>query len=526
MKVVEATPFFTPAEIDYLQTNVAHADSHWDRRRQQACGLIQSVAGRIGFPQRTASTAQLLYHRFHLFYSPSDFVTHEVALACLAVAAKVNDTPKKSREIILTSYALRYPELARTPAIATAAAVAAAAASKSGAAKASDTSTDSASMTLHPPSFAALSVVSESDVDAGALEKERRRIVAVEALILQSVSFDMHMRPRTTLSLTLKIAKKWNIEKRLAFLAWKVASDIHRTYAPLCYPPSTLALACLYTAALISPLDTASLSIVTHFQPTGVEREWEKQLRAKVEDVEEVVHTLLDLYTTTAVTLPTVAGGAPSSTGITPISPATPASPSDAATLAAASLLDGPADSNSGRATPSSMKKHVSSQSYAPPPFGLVAYLAHLFPSPSAGSLPPSSSSDVISELTQIKIRLRSLEDERRKEDVAILDAVISADTDNGDEKQMRARRRNVELPGLLRHCRPLDTGGIDAQATLKTPAASISSSTLTSSPNNADIHSEAAAAFGNKRAEVFEATSASQQLEKERTAHLTRFLF
>lgn len=226
MKVVEATPFFTPGEIEHMQVHVARTDSHWDRRRQQACGLIQSVSGRTGFPQRTASTAQLLYHRFHLFWNPTDFVTHEVALACLVVAAKVNDTPKKSREIILTSYALRYPDLARTPAAAAAAVAAAAVAAASAA-----TSTSGASVSktgagkAQTPPFAALSVVSESDVDANALEKERRRIVALEALILQCISFDLHLRSRATLSLTLKIAKRWSLDKDFASLAWKVASD-------------------------------------------------------------------------------------------------------------------------------------------------------------------------------------------------------------------------------------------------------------------------------------------------------------
>lgn len=63
-------------------------------------------------PRRTIATAQLLYHRFHLFFPLKDFPSyHEPVLATLYVSAKLHDTLKKPREIVLASYGVRFPEL-------------------------------------------------------------------------------------------------------------------------------------------------------------------------------------------------------------------------------------------------------------------------------------------------------------------------------------------------------------------------------------------------------------------------------
>lgn len=82
-------------------------------------------------PRKTIATAQNLYHRFHLFFSRKDFsyivcqsyiprrvslkskyASKDVSLAALYVSTKMHDTLKKPREILMVSYAVRFPELA------------------------------------------------------------------------------------------------------------------------------------------------------------------------------------------------------------------------------------------------------------------------------------------------------------------------------------------------------------------------------------------------------------------------------
>lgn len=80
-------------------------------------------------PRKTIATAQSLYHRFHLFFPRKDHglnvrvqinqccsrmleLLQEVSLASLYVSTKMHDTLKKPREILMASYAVRFPELA------------------------------------------------------------------------------------------------------------------------------------------------------------------------------------------------------------------------------------------------------------------------------------------------------------------------------------------------------------------------------------------------------------------------------
>jgi CTD kinase subunit beta len=85
-------------------------------------------------PRATIASAQTLYHRFHLFFPWKDFNYHvrscpsftlssshslafslakkDVALASLYASTKMHDTLKKPRDILMVSYAVRFPELA------------------------------------------------------------------------------------------------------------------------------------------------------------------------------------------------------------------------------------------------------------------------------------------------------------------------------------------------------------------------------------------------------------------------------
>ncbi|KWU46346.1 hypothetical protein RHOSPDRAFT_31796 [Rhodotorula sp. JG-1b] len=55
-------------------------------------------------PRRTIATAQKLYHRFHLHFSLVEFPYHDVSLAALLVASKLEDTLKKLRDIQIAAY--------------------------------------------------------------------------------------------------------------------------------------------------------------------------------------------------------------------------------------------------------------------------------------------------------------------------------------------------------------------------------------------------------------------------------------
>lgn len=116
-------------------------------------------------PRRTIATAQTLYHRFHLFFPLKDFAYHETSLSTLYVSAKLHDTLKKPRDIILGSYALRYPHLVKK------------------------------------------GTVDAASVDPKMLERERKRVLSVERLVLETICFSFWAGVRVAFGDVVKFAK-------------------------------------------------------------------------------------------------------------------------------------------------------------------------------------------------------------------------------------------------------------------------------------------------------------------------------
>ncbi|KAF8631401.1 hypothetical protein AX15_002409 [Amanita polypyramis BW_CC] len=261
-------PYFTPAEVEYLSEKQRGklSISQEDKVRQNACGFLEAMGLRIGFPRRVISTAQILYHRFHLFFPRKDFNYADVALASLFVSTKMHDTLKKPRELLSVSYAIRFPELA--------------------------------AKSKHPGG--------EVDLDAmdpQLVEHDRQRLLAIERLILETICFNF--TSRLPFPYVIKMARNLGATKKLTKLAWRIAIDSHKTLLPVQYPPHTIALGSIYVAALLSsfelpvpppeevpegcraPHDIALL--------LGNRGDWEKKYQAQVEDLEDIAHTVLDL---------------------------------------------------------------------------------------------------------------------------------------------------------------------------------------------------------------------------------------
>ncbi|KAE8205393.1 hypothetical protein A4X06_0g7344 [Tilletia controversa] len=306
--------YLTPAEYSSLNEHMrkiaiqTHTLAAFSAHTHQSCGLIEGTASRLGFPRRTIATAQLLYTRFHLTYSPSDFLLHEVSLACLVLSSKICDTPKRTREMIVTSYALRYPEKCRVtsslsvPAHREKEAMEALSAGRESVDVLGGGSSSSSSARPRAPSgFTApqpppvapsrlMGTISESDIDPARIENERGRILAIERLLLETTSFNFQVRAQSSLALSFKLGRRLRAPKDLCDSAWRIAADAHRSAAPLIYPPLTIALASLYLAALFAfpPLKSAVDSAHTdeadrvadqqyyaYFDPRFLERERE-----------------------------------------------------------------------------------------------------------------------------------------------------------------------------------------------------------------------------------------------------------
>lgn len=258
-------PYFTPAEVEYLSEKQRGKLSvtQEDKVRQNACGFLEALGVRIGFPRRTIGTAQNLYHRFHLYFPRKDFNYVDVCLAALYVSTKMHDTLKKPRELLAVSYAIRYPDLA--------------------------------AKSKHPGGEVDL-----DSMDPQSVEHDRHRLLAVERLILETICFNF--TTRMPFPYLIKIARAINASKKLTRLSWRLAIDCYRTLLPLQYPPNTIAMGGIYVAALLAsfeqPPEQPEQGCCPAFQiaeTLGTHGSWERKFQVQAEDLEDIAHTVLDL---------------------------------------------------------------------------------------------------------------------------------------------------------------------------------------------------------------------------------------
>uniref|UniRef100_A0A0N5ABG6 Cyclin N-terminal domain-containing protein n=1 Tax=Syphacia muris TaxID=451379 RepID=A0A0N5ABG6_9BILA len=82
--------------------------------RYLGCEIIQSGAILLRLPQVAAATAQILYQRY--FYQRS-FVRHSweyIAMGCLLLASKIEEAPRRPRDVINVFHRLEYIHGKRT----------------------------------------------------------------------------------------------------------------------------------------------------------------------------------------------------------------------------------------------------------------------------------------------------------------------------------------------------------------------------------------------------------------------------
>jgi CTD kinase subunit beta len=78
--------------------------------RLQGVQLIDNVREHLRLPVRTFDTACVYFHKFRLNFRDAEYNYQDAALASLFVACKVEDTIKKSRDILAAAYNVKNPD--------------------------------------------------------------------------------------------------------------------------------------------------------------------------------------------------------------------------------------------------------------------------------------------------------------------------------------------------------------------------------------------------------------------------------
>jgi CTD kinase subunit beta len=193
-------------------------------------------------PVKTFDTACTYYHKFRLCFRDAEYSYQDAAMASLFVACKVEDTIKKSKEILCAAYNLKNPEKPTT-------------------------------------------------ADDKVLEQPHRIIIGLERLVLETIGFDFRVRyPQKLLA---KVVRKLGLGKEDAKRFWETAYDmsidIYKTFAPIKQTTFTMVMTIVELTSMLTGNDAER---VRELDP----HKWHTRRACIVETMLD----LLDLYTQNA----------------------------------------------------------------------------------------------------------------------------------------------------------------------------------------------------------------------------------
>jgi CTD kinase subunit beta len=235
-----AKPYVLQGRIAQSLREVGMSDAKDDAVRLQGVAWLDQTRRALQLPIRTFNTACVYYHKFRLRHADSDYNWADAAAAALFTACKIEDTLKKSRDILCAHWNL-----------------------KAG------------------PQDALSS-------DDARFETHSKLIIGLERLMLESAGFDF--RNRYPQKLMIKLARAAHVDHQTAArTAWALSIDLYRTFAPLKQTTPTLAFACLELALRLHHHDPAVLLDT----PTARYSRW----GTSRPEIMETLLDLLDLYT-------------------------------------------------------------------------------------------------------------------------------------------------------------------------------------------------------------------------------------
>eukprot|EP00003_Mantamonas_plastica_P020438 TRINITY_DN329_c0_g1_i10.p1 TRINITY_DN329_c0_g1~~TRINITY_DN329_c0_g1_i10.p1 ORF type:complete len:311 (+),score=94.73 TRINITY_DN329_c0_g1_i10:1306-2238(+) len=178
------------------------------------------------------------FHRFYVVKSFKRFERHITAITCMFLAAKVEESPRPIREMIITCYAKQHPGKKR----------------------------------LEP--------------EGETFWEYKDKILMLERILLQVLDFDMSVtHPYAAL---LSYSKGIPDGKKVAQVAWNFINDSLRTTLCLQFEPEQVAAAAIYLASKYLKMTL----------PNGADNKpWFRHFMImKTEDLDKIANQILDLY--------------------------------------------------------------------------------------------------------------------------------------------------------------------------------------------------------------------------------------
>ncbi|XP_053650931.2 cyclin-L1 isoform X1 [Cherax quadricarinatus] len=210
------------------------------------CELIQTGGILLKLPQVAMAAGQVLFQRFYYAKSMVRYPMETTAMACIALASKIEEAPRKIRDVINVFNHVRQVKNGKT---------------------------------IQP-------VILDSNYIA-----LKNQVIKAERRLLKELGFCCHVKhPHKIIIMYLRLLEA-DDNRRLAQSSWNYMNDALRTDVFVRYSPETIACACIWLAARL-------LKVALPEQPP-----WYLVLRVSQECIEDVAASILRLYTRKKVKL-------------------------------------------------------------------------------------------------------------------------------------------------------------------------------------------------------------------------------
>ncbi|XP_053394321.1 cyclin-K-like isoform X2 [Mercenaria mercenaria] len=213
------------------------------RYRREGARFIVDAGTKLGLRYDTCATGVVYFHRFYMFHSFKDFPRYVSAACCLFLAGKVEETPKKCKDIIKISQQI-----------------------------------------LNSKQFAQFG------------NDPKEEVMILERILLQTIKFDLQAEhPYAYLIKFAKLVKadKEKVQK-LVQMAWTFINDSLCTTLSLQWEPEIIAISLMYLGTRLNKFE------ITEWQGKvpGTKQKWWESIvpDLTVELMEDVCHQVLDLY--------------------------------------------------------------------------------------------------------------------------------------------------------------------------------------------------------------------------------------
>ncbi|KAM8921136.1 cyclin-K isoform 2-T2 [Pelodytes ibericus] len=211
------------------------------RYRREGARFIFDVGTRLGLHYDTLATGIIYFHRFYMFHSFKQFARYVTGACCLFLAGKVEETPKKCKDIIKTARSLL------------------------------------------------------NDVQFGQFgDDPKEEVMVLERILLQTIKFDLQVEH--PYQFLLKYAKQLKGDKnkiqKLVQMAWTFVNDSLCTTLSLQWEPEIIAVAVMYLAGRLCKFEIQDWTSKPMYR-----RWWEQFVQdVPVDVLEDICHQILDLY--------------------------------------------------------------------------------------------------------------------------------------------------------------------------------------------------------------------------------------